>query len=239
MKHAPLHAPLRTRLLWLVAGLSLAACGGGGDGNDATANAPAAAPTPAPSPAPSPAPAPAPAPIPPLAATAIVLAGQTLGTATWTEPGDTATGGQGQPIDGVSCLTGNAYHVHAHLSIFKDGVQLAIPSAVGRPNTCNYNLHTHDSSGVIHIEAAAPATYTLGQFFSVWGRELTDSQVAEFTGAPIVVYLNDNGDPAGPRLYSGDIRAIEFAPKREITIQIGTPLTELQTYDWSNVGQTD
>jgi hypothetical protein len=177
--------------------------------------------------------------VPPLAATPIVLAGQMLGTANWTEPGDTTSGGQGDPIDGVSCLTSNAYHVHAHLSIFKDGAQLAIPSSIGRPGTCNYNLHTHDSSGVVHIEDAAPKTFTLGQFFSVWGRTLSNTEVAEFANEPIVVYLNDNGDPAGPRQYSGDLRAIEFAPKREITIQIGTPLTELQTYDWSNVGQTD
>ena len=69
----------------------------------------------------------------------------------------------------------------------------------------------------------------------MWGRTLTNAQVAEFPDPSIVVYINDSGDPAGPRLYTGDIREVEFASRREITIQIGTPLAELQTYDWGTI----
>jgi hypothetical protein len=172
--------------------------------------------------------------VPPLAATKTVLNGTTLGVPTWAEPSDTTTGGRGQPIDGLDCVTTVNVHHHAHLSIFKDGVQLAIPQAVGRFG-CNYPLHTHDSSGEIHIESEAEQRFTLGQFFSVWGRTLTNAQVAEFPDPSIVVYINDSGDPAGPRLYTGDIREVEFASHREITIQIGTPLTDLQTYDWGTI----
>ncbi len=69
--------------------------------------------------------------------------------------GDTATGGQGQPIDGISCRPEIVtYHVHAHLSFFLNGTRLAIPDAIGIQNprpesngfvssgSCLYNIHT-------------------------------------------------------------------------------------------------
>jgi hypothetical protein len=77
--------------------------------------------------------------------------------------------------------------------------------------------------------------------FSVWGRTLTNTEVAGLTdanGAPIVVYIYDHfgAAPEAPRLYDGDVREIEMGPQREITIQIGSPIAELPTYDWSNIG---
>jgi hypothetical protein len=246
----------RTRWLWWLVALPLASCGGGGGSSDPTATAPpppAAAPSPAPSPpAPAPAPAPAPSPpapapapaagVPPLAATKIVLDGQPLGAIQFPDP-DQPGGGQGQDIDGETCVpTGSAtpLHIHSHLSIFRDGQQIAVPSHVGRITGCAYDTHTHDHSGVLHVEAPATATYKLGQFFSVWGMPLTNTNLAGVTdpnGAPFVIYIYDNFGtaPNPPRLYTGDIREIELAPQREITVQIGSPLTELQTYDWSMV----
>jgi hypothetical protein len=230
--HAPRPAPWRTRFLWACVSLPLVACGGGG-GSGATANA---APSPAPAPAPGPAPAPAPAPTPPLAATKITLAGQPLGTANWPD-GDTTSGGQGQAIDGVTCASSEAYHIHTHLSIFLNGQQQRIPSHIGLVTGCNYQTHTHDHSGVIHLEADASATITLGQLFAVWGMPLSNSNVAGLTDPSIVTYVYDNigATPTPPQIYSGDITALQLAPHREITIQIGSALTELQTYDWSMV----
>jgi hypothetical protein len=60
--------------------------------------------------------------------------------------------------------------------------------------------------------------------------------VAELTDPSIVVFINDSLSSSGPQLYSGDIREVEFADHREITIQIGTALPELQTYDWTMIG---
>jgi hypothetical protein len=173
--------------------------------------------------------------VPPLSSTVTVLDGSKLGVDTWAEPGDTASGGQGQTVDGIACgAAGITYHVHAHLTIIKDGVQLAMPNAIGRPSAgCNYALHTHDNSGVIHVESPGVQTFTLGQLFDIWGRDLSNAQVAEFASPTIAVFINDKNDPAGPRQYSGDIRLVEFGDLREITIQIGSALTELPTYDWS------
>ena len=64
-----------------------------------------------------------------------------------------------------------------------------VPAGVGIPGPqqvmdgfveggrCLYWLHTHDSTGVVHIESPVQRGYTLGQFFDVWGRPLSATQV--------------------------------------------------------------
>lgn len=71
---------------------------------------------------------------------------------------------------------GAAEHFHAHLDVFVDGKPVTVPADIGfsfddsgRPNGISA-LHSHDESGIIHIEApTAGATYTLGQFLTEWG----------------------------------------------------------------------
>jgi hypothetical protein len=36
------------------------------------------------------------------------------------------------------------------------------------PNSCIFWLHTHDESGIIHIESPIEQSFTLGQFLNVW-----------------------------------------------------------------------
>ncbi len=144
--------------------------------------------------------------------------------------GNTSTGGTGSPVDGLTCAPNMSelYHVHAHLAIFKDGKWLALPKNVGILSQCNYEMHTHDQTGIIHIEAPAFKTFTLGQFFDIWGQPLTSTNVAGVTGT-VVAYINDNGDS---RRYMGDLRNIELTSLRDITLQIGTPVSTLATYSW-------
>ena len=87
---------------------------------------------------------------------------------------------------GLAVLTeeGAAEHFHAHLDVFVDGKPVAVPAdigfsftAAGQPNGISA-LHTHDETGIIHIEApVAGATYTLGQLLTEWG-------VLDGTGGP-------------------------------------------------------
>lgn len=71
---------------------------------------------------------------------------------------------------------GAAEHFHAHLDVLVDGKPVAVPADIGfsftpagQPNGISA-LHSHDKSGIIHIEApTAGATYTLGQFLTEWG----------------------------------------------------------------------
>jgi hypothetical protein len=152
--------------------------------------------------------------------------------------GNTSTGADGQPVGSLECLPvmPDAYHVHSHLSIFLDGVALAIPYELGiidlTPTThCYYPLHTHDRSGKIHVEAEAPATFTLGQLFTIWGRPLGPNNVAGLTGKPIVIYVTDNNGVVTEA--TGNWSDIELISHREITIQVGTPIAEIPNFTWS------
>lgn len=69
---------------------------------------------------------------------------------------------------------GGAMHVHAHLDLFVDGAPISVPADIGVTPTVHAPLHTHDATGVIHIESARARTFTLGEFFDVWGVRFTD-----------------------------------------------------------------
>jgi len=131
-------------------------------------------------------------------------------------------------------VTSEAYHVHSHLSIFLNGEQLAVPSHIGivetSPTThCNYSTHTHDHTGMLHVEAPAPGLFTLGQIFAIWGQPLSYTDIAGISDVPVVVYITDNGVTTQ---YTGDLSTIELLSHREITIQLGTPITEIPSYTW-------
>ncbi|MDQ2865778.1 MAG: hypothetical protein M3R51_06085 [Candidatus Eremiobacteraeota bacterium] len=172
---------------------------------------------------------PTPAPVPSGQATKppIQLAdGGTLGKPyfkTSKEGSDTAQGGKGQPVDGISCAGEYAtLHVHSHLSIFDNGVQLQVPQLIGgTPTTsggCLYWIHTHDASGIIHVESPVLAPegqsgFTLGNFFDIWGQPLTNGNVGGIKG-PVTAFVN------GVR-YDGDLKAIPLGAHQQIVLEIG------------------
>lgn len=59
--------------------------------------------------------------------------------------------------------------------------------------------------------------------------------MAGITGKPITVYIEDGGNV---RQWNGDIRDIDLFSKRSITIQIGSRLPSIPTWDWTNAGYT-
>jgi hypothetical protein len=206
--------------------MTLAACGGGG-GDD----------TPAPEPQPSP--LPSPPTVPPLASGKVLLQSQPVGTVIKWASGDTATGGTGQTVDGFSCGDPiETYHIHLHLSIFLNGEQvilqdhIGIPTKAGTNTECTYAIHTHDPSGMIHIEAAGPGTFTLGNFFHIWGQPLDRTNIAGLTGLPVTVYIVNQGDTSATE-YTGDLSAIELTAHRQITIVVGTAITTIPNYDFN------
>ncbi|MDE1829021.1 MAG: hypothetical protein KGI25_01735 [Thaumarchaeota archaeon] len=74
-------------------------------------------------------------------------------------------------IDGIPCETQeySTFHIHAHLDTFVNGQHVTVPQYVGiEDNKCLYWLHTHDNSGIIHIEAPQQQNFTLSQFIDVW-----------------------------------------------------------------------
>jgi hypothetical protein len=70
---------------------------------------------------------------------------------------------------------GTKLHFHAHLDVYVGGEHITIPAGIGiGPRNGFYSpLHTHDTSGILHVESATRRSFTLGQFFGVWGVRLT------------------------------------------------------------------
>lgn len=165
----------------------------------------------------------------------LVIAGL-IGTPTWPNH-DTATGGQGQQVAGLNCLAqlSEPFHHHVQLSIFVNGQQLAVPMGLGmyQPGggksgyiyhtTCLYFVHTHDRTGIIHIESKVDQPYTLGTFFKLWGEPLSSTQIAQFTG-PVSIYINGLPDTTDP------IASVPLTPGSDITLVIGQPPAWIPAY---------
>ncbi len=66
----------------------------------------------------------------------------------------------------------NWIHVHPYLAIDIDGTNITIPAGVGIFSSGLEPIHTHDSSGLLHVELAQADArshnYTLGDFFAIW-----------------------------------------------------------------------
>jgi hypothetical protein len=149
----------------------------------------------------------------------------------------TSTGLTGQTVDGISSndMEQLVFHIHAHLAIFVNGTQKLIPYGIGivppyqlqtipagQPSAGTafvgggskfYWLHTHDETGVIHIESPKQETFTLGQFFDEWGQQLSPNQVGSNTGK-ITAYVNG-------KAFTGNPRDIPLAAHNVIQLDLG------------------
>jgi hypothetical protein len=129
----------------------------------------------------------------------------------------------GQPIHGIRCeaMEGSVMHIHQHLAIFDHGKPVPIPPDVGQTiiGRCLYWVHTHTPDGIIHIESPLFRTFTLGDFFAVWGQPLGRTSVAGAKPRPgetVTVWVD------GHR-YAGDLRTLELTQHLDVTIDVGPP----------------
>jgi hypothetical protein len=138
------------------------------------------------------------------------------------------------PVDNIVCQANEqlTYHIHAHLTIYINGKQVAVPSQVGIPTdgSCFYWLHTHDNSGIIHIETPGQGNYTLGTFLHLWGRVFPDLQPSfpveldQTSGWQVYV----DGKP-----YNGDFHNIQLTSHELITMAYNSPgITPDTQYNW-------
>ncbi len=127
--------------------------------------------------------------------------------------GDTSAGANASTgfaaVDGMSCASTQepaastkTYSTHAFVGIYYNGVEYALPQAIGmeapteptvsgHPNDnwevetqqCEYNVHTHDYAGLVHIEdpnfpqntstiSTLPYSPTLQTLLDLWGVQL-------------------------------------------------------------------
>lgn len=123
------------------------------------------------------------------------------------------------PCDAVEHLTG---HYHVHLAIVAAGLPQKVPGQIGIEQACIRWLHTHDSSGLVHLEIPASQlgrTFYLGDFFGVWGQPLDGSQVAAWPG-DVVAWVQSPGESRAYQ-WQGDVRALALDGCDAITLDVG------------------
>ncbi len=147
-----------------------------------------------------------------------------------------STAGQvsGQKVGDITCGTEAVVtHIHAHLAVYVNGKSKVIPYGIGivppytldtsagagnpfvTNGTCFYWLHTHDETGVVHIEAPVKeATLTLGQIFDEWKQPLSATQVGPATG-PVTTVVNGT-------TYTKDPRTVPLTAHAVIQLSVGT-----------------
>jgi hypothetical protein len=139
--------------------------------------------------------------------------------------------GTGKPVDGVNCLISAKYHKHSLISIYKDGVRLGFPTGIGRVHAgCYhaYEMHVHDVTGLVHMEADVTKTFKLGQWFTLWQQPLSRDNAAGLTG-PVRFYIIEKGIITR---YDGNPYDIVMAPYREVLIVTGTQMFVAPKYQW-------
>ena len=82
---------------------------------------------------------------------------------------------------------GLARHDHAVLNIFINGEQELVPANIGiLTDVCNeqgeemHAVHTHDSSGRLHIESNEQIDIPIGVFFDIWGHHFDETGIFEY-----------------------------------------------------------
>jgi hypothetical protein len=115
---------------------------------------------------------------------------------------------------------GTALHLHQHLDIYVHGQPVPVPPMIGINAVAGFisPVHTHDGSGMIHIESAIVSRYTLGQFFDIWGVRFTPTCLGGYCNAGdqrLRVYVNGS-------LVTSNPREIGLEDNQEIAVTYGT-----------------
>jgi hypothetical protein len=75
---------------------------------------------------------------------------------------------------------GTTMHEHANIQVFVHGEQQAVPTNIGITEDGALSLHTHEASGTVHMESQSIYPFTLGEFFGVWGVELSETCLGSY-----------------------------------------------------------
>ena len=156
----------------------------------------------------------------------------------------------GKSVDGINCQREVKavvhYHLHVHVAVYVDGQARRLPAGIGftRPALiehtpagtmyeaslydCLYALHTHAADGIVHVEAAAPGHFTLGELFDIWNQPLGPDRVGPATGT-VVVFANG-------RRFSGNPRSTPLVAHGDIQLDVGNPLVPFQPFSFHVTG---
>src|SRR5690349_23935060 len=133
----------------------------------------------------------------------------------------------GRPVNGITCDAGEGQriHIHQHLVIYDRGKLVEIPAFIGIPQAaqCIYWLHTHTPDGFIHVEAPVDRSFTLGDFFAVWGQPLDRTHIGSATATKKSESLRDWVNGAR---YTGNPAQIPLTAHADIITQVGPPFVK-------------
>ena len=81
----------------------------------------------------------------------------------------------------MACTTDMAtqFHIHPNLEIIINGQKQEIPANIGINAVCMHAIHTHDNSGMLHVESPEKRDFTLSDFFAVWGKTFNKDQILD------------------------------------------------------------
>ena len=110
-------------------------------------------------------------------------------------------------------------HTHQHLDILIHGKPVTVPANIGISSAPKFlsPLHTHDASGVIHVESPTIETFTLGELFDVWGVRFTSRCIGAFCAHGndrLLVFLNG-------KLFKDNPRRLPLEWHQEIVVTFG------------------
>ena len=104
-------------------------------------------------------------------------------------------------------------HIHPQLSLLVNGTSFSVPAQIGiDPSLWKDHsldefgmqsmlemdmsdmspLHTHDNSGIVHVESTINRNYTLGEFLNIWGLNVDGKTIKMTVNGKPVADLRDH-----------------------------------------------
>jgi len=112
-----------------------------------------------------------------------------------------------------------ALHHHIRLWIYVDGQPVVVPANIGLSPQAASPLHTHDETGLVHVESAdLDFQPVLAQFMDVWGLYFTQTCLGDACNdgdRQLRVFLNGQE-------YTGDPTLLPITDQAAIVITMGT-----------------
>jgi hypothetical protein len=129
---------------------------------------------------------------------------------------------------------GTELHIHQHLDLYVNGTKEAVPAQIGiitSPQVVFSPLHTHDTNGIIHVESPTVRSFTLGEFFDVWGVRFTPTCIGGYCAQgdrSLRVYVDGQlgtGDPTTLKLFAHEEIVVTYGTEAELPDPIPSSYT--------------
>lgn len=129
---------------------------------------------------------------------------------------------------------GTTLHIHQHLDLYVNGTKEVVPAQIGiitSPQVVFSPLHTHDTSGIIHVESPTVRSFTLGAFFDVWGVRFTPTCVGGYCNQgdeTLRVYVDGQlatGNPTWLKLFAHEEIVVTYGTQAQLPDPIPSSYT--------------